>query len=125
MAEHGTKINREKIKIKGLVDYSLALAHDLSTFSGCKVQTVLYTDSKCLFDTITKLSTVSEKRLLIDIAAIRETYTNGDLSNVAHVASKHNLANIFTKEKADSTMLRDLMTQRKCTHPVTQWILPQ
>ena len=67
-----------------------------------------------------KLSTVSKKHLLIDVAAIREIYTNGDLSNVAHVASKHNLANIFTKEKGGSTILHDLMTQGKCTHPDTQ-----
>ena len=56
---------------------------------------------------------------------MRETYANGHLSNLAHVASKHNLANIFTKEKDDSTMLRDLMTQRKYTLPDTHWILTQ
>ena len=60
------------------------------------------------------LSTVSEKHLLRDIAATRKTYSNGDLSIVARLASKH---------KADSSMLRDLVTQKKGTHPVTQWIL--
>lgn len=34
-----------------------------------------------------QLSAVSEKRLLIDISAIRKTYTCGDLSDVAHVQS--------------------------------------
>ncbi len=74
-----------------------------------KVATVVFTDSKCLFDSITKLSTVSEKRLLIDIAAIRENYFNGDLTNVADVASRYSLANAFTKAGADRTMLRDVM----------------
>ncbi len=54
------------------LDFVLVLTHDLSSMLGRKVSTVLFTDSKCLFDTITKLSTVAEKRLLIDIAAIRE-----------------------------------------------------
>ncbi len=35
---------------------------------------------ECLFDTITKLSTVAKKRLLIDIAAIRENYSNSYLT---------------------------------------------
>ncbi len=60
------------------------------------VSSVVSTDSKCLFDTIAKLSTLSEKRLLIDLAATREAYKNGDLSNFAQVASKFNLASFFT-----------------------------
>ena len=82
----------------------------------------LMTDSKSLFDTITKLSTVSEKRLLIDIAAIRETYRNGELSNVAHVASEYNLADCFTK-RTKSNLLRHLMETGKLDHPINQWII--
>ncbi len=55
------------------------LARDLFFIQSRKVSTVVFTDSKCLFDTITKLST--EKRHLIDIAAIRENYSNGDLTH--------------------------------------------
>ncbi len=55
------------------LDFVLVLAHDLSSMLGRKIYTVLFTDSKCPFDTITKLSTVAEKRFLIDIASIRET----------------------------------------------------
>ncbi len=62
------------------LDYVLALSNDLTKMLDRKVKTVMFTDSKCLFDTITKLTSVTEKRLLIDIAAIRVTYTLGDLS---------------------------------------------
>ncbi len=82
------------------LDFTLALANDLFLILGRKVKTLMFTDSKCLFDTITKLTSISEKRLLIDVAAIREMYTSGDLSNVAHISSRHNLANVFTKNKA-------------------------
>ncbi len=96
-------------------------------FSNTPAESVdlIFTDSKCLFDTITKLSTVSEKRLLIDISAIREAYSNGDLTNVAHVASEYNLADTFTKSNADTTMLRQLMQTGTLNHTVNQWILPQ
>lgn len=107
------------------LDYALALSNELRSILGRKIQTILFTDSKCLFNTITKLPTVSEKRLLIEIAAIRETYTTGDLSNFAHVSSRHNLANVFTKAKADNTMLLNLMSSGNILHPVSQWILPQ
>ena len=89
------------------LDYTMELADDLSSILNRKVKTVLLTDSKCLFDTINKLTTVAEKRLLIDIASIRESYSNGDLSNVAHASSAHNLANSLTKAKADPTQIID------------------
>ena len=84
----------------------------------------MFTDSKSLFDSITKLSTVSEKRLLIKIAAIQESLRNGDLSDVRHVSSRHNIANVFTKSKTQQTMLRSAMTTGKHIHPISQWILP-
>ena len=83
------------------LDFVIASSHDLSTILQRKVETIMFTDSKSLFHTITNLSTISEKQILIDIPAIRESYTNGDLSNVAHVSSRHNIANVFTKSKAD------------------------
>lgn len=103
------------------IDYTLALANDLRIILGRKVKTLIFTDSKCIFDTITKLSTISEKRLLIDVASIRESYTNGDLTNIAHVASENNLADIFTKTKADPSMLLKLMETGYIDHPVSQW----
>ncbi len=106
------------------MDYVLGLQHDLSSILGKKVLTVVYKDSKCLFDIITKLSSVSEKRLLINIASIREEYTCGSLSNVAHVSSEFNLADPFTKDKG-SQLLWQLMHQGTLRHPVNQWIVHQ
>ena len=103
----------------------MSLADDLSNILNRKVKTVLLTDSKCLFDTITKMTTVAEKRLLIDIACIRESYSNGDLSNVAHLSSAHNLANSLTKAKPDPTQIIDLMTNGYLNHAISQWIIPQ
>ncbi len=122
---HSLSPGRGSTRIFHCLDFVLGLSHDLSNILQRKVSSVVFTDSKCLFDTITKLSTVSEKRLLIDIAAIREAYTNGDLTNLAHVASKFNLANVSTKANADTTMLRELMRTGKLTHPINQWIIPQ
>ena len=72
-----------------------------------------------------KFITLSEKRLLIDIAAIRENYRTDDLSNVAHVSSSYNIANTFFKAKTDKTMLLSFMETGKLSHSISQWILPQ
>ncbi len=106
------------------LDFVLALAHDISDMLTRNMSILMFTDSKCLFDTITKLSTVSDKRLLINISGIRESYTASEITNVAHVSSKHNLANVFTKEQAERTMLRDLMATVKLEPPISQWIIP-
>ena len=89
------------------------------------MKTLIFTDSKCLFDTIIKLISVSEKRLLVDIAAIKENHTSGDLSNVAHVASNYKIVNVFTTEKSNPKKLHELMSTGILSHPVSQWIIPQ
>ena len=50
-------------------------------------------DSKKLFDFITKDSQTTEKRLMIDIAAAKESYNRHDVSNVGLVLSEDNVAN--------------------------------
>jgi len=104
------------------LDYSLNLAHDLNHLLSKHVPVVMCTDSKCLFDTIKMRTTVSEKRLLIDISAIRQEYRKGDLSNVAHVSSDNNLAEFFAKKK-HSELLKRLMMTGILVHPINQWII--
>ena len=102
------------------MDFVLALSNDLSKILSRKVRNVVYTDSKSLFDTITKLSTISEKRILIDIADIHQSYTERKLSNVAPILSQHNIADSFTKENADTTLMYTLIKSGKLSHPINQ-----
>lgn len=83
----------------------------------------MYTESKSLFDTITKLSAISEKRMLIDVAAIRRSYTNDELTNVADVLSRYNVADSFTKSNADETLFDELMRTGYLKHPINQWMI--
>ncbi len=87
-------------------DYCMALAHHISTMIGKKIPVYLMTDSKSIFDTITKLSNVSEKRLTIDIASLRESYGSGEISNIGHALTKYNLSNPLTK-KMNSKILEN------------------
>ena len=66
------------------------------------------TVSKSIFDTITKLSSIYEKRLLADISALRESYISGEIQNIGHVFSDCNLADALTK-KTRSPVLNQLL----------------
>ena len=86
------------------------------------VPIVLFTDSKCLFDTITKMSTVSEKRLMIDISALRQSYARGEVFNIGHISSHYNLADPLTK-RMKSKLMDEVILCGRLRHPVNQWIL--
>jgi hypothetical protein len=46
------------------------------------IPTVVYTDSLSLYECMVKLGTTKEKRLMIDIMAIRQSYERRELSEV-------------------------------------------
>ncbi len=97
-------------------DFCQILSHDLSRITGKKFEIYLRTDAKSIFDTITKLSTVSEKRPLIDISSL-ESYCSGEIQNFGHVLSKYNLADPFTTE-VKSENLEKVTEKGKLSHPI-------
>lgn len=57
---------------------------------------------------VTRNSYSSERRLMIDMAAIRELYRRKEIDGVAHIPGKTNLADVMTKI-VQSPELLDLM----------------
>ena len=47
-----------------------------------KVPIVVCTDLFSLYECLVKLGTIKEKRLIIDIIALREAYERGELTNI-------------------------------------------
>ncbi len=64
---------------------------------------------------------MTEKRLLIDTAILREAYRKGDLSNLGWIRSTHSIADTLTKDTKESALHRVLATATLRT-PVEQWI---
>ena len=91
---------------------------------GKRIAVLIFTDSKSLFDTTTKISTVAEKILLIDIARIQESHSTGDLTNFAHILPNFNIYDALTKEDKDDNLFCHLLETVKINHPVNQWIIP-
>jgi hypothetical protein len=65
---------------------------------GRSVPLTILTDSKTLFDVITKASYTREKRILIDLASVREEYRRFDIDDIGLISSEENLADGLTKE---------------------------
>ena len=64
---------------------------------------------------------MTEKRLLIDIACLRQAYRSGELANLGWIRSEHNIADALTKDRAQSALLSALRTH-KTELKVEQWI---
>lgn len=78
-------------------DYGIALQHSLKNILGRDIELSIYIDSKSVWDSVISLKPLTEKRLLIDIACLRESYQNGELRSFACIDTKFNPADAFTK----------------------------
>ena len=69
----------------------------------------LMTDSKSLFDIISKGSRTSEKQIMLDIHATRQACQRHEISNIGFVRSEHSIADGLTKEKKQGALLRMML----------------
>jgi hypothetical protein len=78
-------------------DYAYTLRHNLEHMFGKSIPLSMLTDSKFLFDVISKSSSTLEGRLMIDITVSREASNRKELSDIGLVRSEFNPADSFTK----------------------------
>lgn len=103
-------------------DKAFVIKYDLERIYRQHLPLVMLTDSKQMFDVITRASHTTEKRLMIDVAAAREAYNRGEISNVGLVRSEHNVVDGLTKPGFCAAVDRVLRTGMD-PHPVAQWII--
>lgn len=80
-----------------MFDVAATLSLELGALYKRKVPLHLFTESKSLFDVISKGSRTSEKRLMLDIAAAREGFRDKLIFDIGFVRSNINLADRLTK----------------------------
>lgn len=61
------------------------------------VPTVVYTDSYSLYECLVKLGTTKEKRLMIDIMALRQSYERRELFEIRWINGADNPVDAMTK----------------------------
>jgi hypothetical protein len=70
------------------------------------VQTVVCTDSYSLYECLVKLGTTKEKRLMIDIMALRQSYERRELHEIRWIHGDDNPADALTKASPNKTLER-------------------
>ena len=79
------------------------------------VPIVVYTDSLSLYDYLVKLGTTKEKRLMIDIMALREAYERGNVDDVRWINGRDNPADLLTKAKVVNPQLTTFVNNNEVT----------
>ena len=74
----------------------------------------MYMDSKFLYDSLVSINTIMEKRLLIDLRVLRESYERRELADVFWIPAAQNPADAMTKppSKANGALNRLIATNR-------------
>lgn len=112
----------EVIAFSDLFDAAAALAAELKNILNQTIPVQLLTDSKSLFDVISKGSRTSEKRTMLDVAAAREGFRDRVISDIGFVRSSQNVADDLTKDMSQAVLQRIIETATLHLHP-EQWII--
>jgi hypothetical protein len=75
---------------------------------------ILYTDLYSLYDCITKLGTTAEKRLMINIIGLRQSYERREINKIRWIDGENNPANAITKDKP-CLALKQLINSNRIT----------
>lgn len=65
---------------------------------------VLCTDSRSLYDCLIRLGTTDEKRLMIDVMALRESYERREITEIRWIDGRDNPADAMTKATPNSAL---------------------
>jgi hypothetical protein len=77
------------------IDMAVTLKHDVERMICRSIPIHAFTDSLSLFDVISRSTTTTEKRLMIDITAAKEAYKEGTIDIIGFIRTKFNPADAF------------------------------
>lgn len=115
-------MSSEVIAFADMFDAAVALKTEIEWILGQHIPVQLLTDSKCLFDIISKGTRTSEKRTMIDVAAAREGFTDKVISDIGLVRGACNIADGFTKSMTRAH-LQNVMNTSILDIKCEQWII--
>ncbi|KAF7577809.1 hypothetical protein PtrM4_020490 [Pyrenophora tritici-repentis] len=82
---------------------------------------VICTDSYSLYECLVKLGTTKEKRLMIDIMALRQSYERREITEIRWINGEDNPADAFTKASPNRALER-FIDGNKLTVRVEGWV---
>ena len=82
---------------------------------------IICTDSKSLYDCLVKLGTTREKRLMIDIMSLRQSYERREIAEVKWIDGNTNPADAMTKSRPCQA-LKNLIETNKIELKASEWV---
>jgi hypothetical protein len=73
---------------------------------------IVCTDSYLLYECLVKLGSTQEKRLIIDIMALRQSYERREITEIRWIDRKDNLANAITKSTLNKAFKKLINTNQ-------------
>ncbi len=102
-------------------DVGSVLKSTLIKMLGITVLLILVTDSKSLYDCLVRLGTTVEKRLMIDVMALRQFYKRREITEVIWIHDINNPADSMIKVKS-STVLKTVIDINQINLDTTEWV---
>jgi hypothetical protein len=99
--------------IKSIIEHIFKLKNSLSF--------ILLTNSKSLYDCLVKLDTIAEKRLMIDLMCLRQSYERREIAEIRWIDEDSNLADAMTKSKLCNALIK-LIDTNIIELKTTEWV---
>jgi hypothetical protein len=103
-------------------DIGTSLKSTLDTiYPATPIPLILCTDLKSLFDCIVKLGTTQEKRLIIDVMCLRQSYERREITECRWINGSSNPADAMTK-KTPCAALKELIDNNRVSIELKEWV---
>lgn len=100
----------ETLALADVFDTAIVLKHGIEMVLNSNVPLLLLTDSQSLFSVITNHRHTTERRLMLDLATLREAYSSKAVANIGLISSQHNGSDALTKLKSNQALWKVLST---------------
>jgi hypothetical protein len=90
-------LTAEALPLVAGFDFAYLLKANLQEILVKEISLVILTDSERIFNTITRERLTTEKRLMIDLSASRESYRRPKIASIGLIASEINISDALTK----------------------------
>lgn len=102
-------------------DAAATIKSTLESILKMKIPLIVCTDSRSLYDCLVKLGTTREKRLMIDLMCLRQSYENREITEIRWIKGQTNPADAMTKSKCCNA-LKNLLDSNEIEIVDNQWV---